>query len=177
MGLSAALTGGIIMMMLVIVVAMSIPTILGMNSAMSRASSQQKELEDSIVKTSIGISSVQASAQSDSVTLTLENDGLTKLWNYQKFSVIIAYDAEVAPSVSERRTEQLTYAGISNSVPAGYWGIGQFNNDLADPRIVNTGESIDIACTLAYNASSTGTVTATVSTDNGVVASRSVAIA
>jgi hypothetical protein len=175
-GLSAAIAGGIMMTMISIVLLMAIPTIVDANVSMNRAYSERTQLDTEYLKTSISTSSLQASPADDTVTITVANDGSSKLWNYEKFSLFIAYDAQVAPLQGERLTEELVYQGITQSVDAGEWGIDGFVNDIIDPRIVNPDESFTIICKLGYNTTTSGDLSAVISTDNGVTATRSVVI-
>ncbi|MEO9320501.1 MAG: hypothetical protein ABI361_07495 [Nitrososphaera sp.] len=176
MGLGAALAGGIVMMMIAIVMGMAIPAILGANTSMSSAVSERQQLDDALSKSSVTITSLRAPALSSTATFTLNNTGSTKLWNYQKFIVIVTYDAQVAPLVSVKKTEELTYQGITNTTSPGYWSISGFNNDYVDPQIINPNESANFTCRLDDPLFPTGTMTAVVSTDAGASTSRSGAI-
>ncbi|MEW6604437.1 MAG: hypothetical protein AB1351_07070 [Thermoproteota archaeon] len=177
MGLSAAIAGGIMMTMISIMLLMAIPAIVNANVSMNHAYSERVQLDTEYLRTSISISSLQASPADDTVTITVTNDGSGKLWNYQKFSLFITYDAQVSPSQEERRTEELVYQGITQSVDAGKWGIDGFVDDGVDPRIVNPDESFTIVCRLGYNiTAAAGDLSAVISTDNGVTATRSVVI-
>lgn len=176
MGLSTAITGGIMMTMISIVLLMAIPTIVDANVSMNRAYSERALIDTEYLRTSISISSLQASPADDTVTITIVNNGSVKLWNYQKFSLFITYDAQMAPLQEERRTEEVIYQGITQSVEAGRWGIDEFINDMVDPKIVNPDESFTIICRLDYNTTATGNISAVISTDNGVTATKSVVI-
>lgn len=176
MGLSAAIAGGIMMTMISIVLLMAIPTMVNANVSTNRAYSERAQLDTEYLRTSISISSLQASPAVDTVTITVVNDGSNKLWNYDKFSLFITYDAQVAPLQEQRLTEELVYQGITHSVDAGRWGIDEFVDDGVDPRIVNPDESFIIICKLGYNTTATGDLSAVISTDNGVTVTRSVVI-
>jgi archaellum component FlaF (FlaF/FlaG flagellin family) len=175
-GLSSAIAGGIMMTMISIVLLMAIPTIVSTNVSMNRAYSERAQLETEYLRTSISMSSLQASPADDIVTITIANDGSSKLWNYQKFSLFITYDAQVAPLQEERRTEVLVYQGITQDVDAGRWGIDAFVSDGVDPQIVNPDESFTIVCRLGYNTTAIGDLSAVISTDNGMTTTKSVVI-
>ena len=173
MGLGAALTGGIMMMMLAIVTGMAVPAILGANAGVSAAASQRLKLDDLQSKSVISITDIQAQHSNPNISFVLNNTGSTKIWNYAHFTVLVTYNAEVAPSVGAVQTEQFSYAGISSSPGSGGWSIGQFYNDLADPKIINPSEAAQIVCGLPHPLYSNGTVTVVVSTDTGALASKS----
>jgi hypothetical protein len=107
------------------------------------------------------------------MSFTLDNTGSAKIWNYQKFTVIVTYNAEVTPLTSVRKTETLAYQGITQSPSQGFWSISQFNNDFTDPQIINPGESANIECHLSQLLFTSGNVTAIVSTDSGAQTSAS----
>jgi archaellum component FlaF (FlaF/FlaG flagellin family) len=174
-GLSAAIAGGIMMTMISIVMLMAIPAMVNANVSTNRAYSERAQLDTEYLRTSISISSIQALPADDAVTIVVNNDGSSKLWNYQKFSLFVTYDAEVAPLQSQRLTEELAYQGIEQGVGAGQWEIDAFVNDGVDPRIMNPDESITIVGQLSYNTTA-GNLSAIISTDNGVTATRSVVI-
>lgn len=159
-------------MMIVIVVGMAVPAILGENAVTSSAQAQRMQLEDAQTKTSIILNSLRAPALGNTVSFTLNNTGTTKLWNYQKFTVILSFEAGTGPAV-----ESFSYQGITPSPSAGYWSISRFNNDIADPQILNQGESMNIICQLAKPLAASGPVTAVVSTDLGAQAATAGAIA
>jgi archaellum component FlaF (FlaF/FlaG flagellin family) len=176
LGLSAAIAGGIIMVMIVAVLLMAIPAVLNANVSMNRAYSERAQLDTEYLRTSIKISSLQALPANDTVIITINNGGSNKLWNYAKFSVFITYDGQLTPVQSQRMTEKLTYQGITQDVSAGRWGITGFTDDGIDPQIMNPDESITILCRIGYNTTSTGDLSAVISTDNGVTATKSVVI-
>jgi hypothetical protein len=157
------------MMMMVIVMMMAIPPIIDANVTASRAYSEKARLDSELLKTSIRVSSAQAFPISQSIDLTLENDGNTKLWNFEKFTLLATYDRDAGGN-PERVTEILSYAGVTGSPAAGQWGITGFVQDGIDPQILNPDESITVVCALSDAMYVTGSFAVVVATDNGVSA-------
>ena len=163
-------------MMIVIVVGMAVPAILGGNAVTSSAEAQRMQLEDIQTKTSIALNSVKAPALGTTVSFALNDTGTTKVWNYQKFTVIVSYNSGAGPA-GAREVASFSYQGITASPSAGYWSISRFNNDIVDPQILNPGESANIVCHLAKPLAASGSVTVVVSTDLGAQATTAGAIA
>lgn len=177
MGLSSALTGGIMMTMIVIILVMAIPAVINANVLTNRAYSERAQLDNGLSKTSVNIDSIQTTPLSNVVTIVVSNSGSSKLWNYAKFNVIISYNSTNGISI-QKKTESLSYAGITSSsnISAGSWVITGFTNDGIDPQILNPNESIEITCKLTDNTALSGFLTVILSTDNGASTSKSVAI-
>ncbi|AFU57953.1 putative flagellar protein FlaF [Candidatus Nitrososphaera gargensis Ga9.2] len=177
MGFSAAISGGIMMTMIIVVLIMAIPAVINANITTSRAYSERAQLDSEYIKTSIQITDLQALPDTDIVNVTLSNDGSSKLWNYQKFNVLVTYDYIPDPLASPQRiTENLDYAGITQIVSAaGSWSITGFIDDNIDPQILNPEESLTIRGRLNHDiAISAELVAVTISTDNGVIVSKAV---
>jgi len=66
------------------------------------------ENDDEILKTKTRIYGVNATVGSNLVNFTFANDGIEKLWNYDKFNLYITYDADIF-GISTRVTEEFTY--------------------------------------------------------------------
>lgn len=174
MGLSAALTGGIMMTMIVIILIMAIPAVINANVSMNRAYSERALLDDVLSKTSIKLDSLSALPLSNVVTIAATNDGSSKLWNYEKFNILVTYNSTNGIT-SGKITETLDYAGITTAanIPAGSWGITKFTGDGMDPQILNPNESLEITCKLSNNIALQGFLTVILSTDNGMTTSKS----
>lgn len=159
------------MMFTFVYVMMTLPGIVDKTISISEASSDISKVEDSIVKTTIGVNSISASVGSQVMTFTIDNSGMEKLWNYQKFNVIITYTG-----VSAKQTESLVYYGsCSGNPPSGYWCLDSISNDNLDPKILNTGETLNARSTVSQNAQA-GTIVVIVSADNGVTSSRTTTV-
>jgi archaellum component FlaF (FlaF/FlaG flagellin family) len=185
MGFSAVLPGGIMLMTLLIVAAIIIPSVAITSSTMAKAYSEKALVENELLKTSFRIDSIKTSAPSSTVTMGLTNTGSTKLYNYEKFSIIVTYDSGIVVNSTTTKgptkTESLVYSGMTNgssspSAAAGKWIITKITPDSLDPGIWNPGEQITISANLSNNTFSTGSISAVVSTDVGQVTTLSEAI-
>ena len=172
MGLSNAASGGIILVVLVVVL-MTMPGLLDKTLTLQEASTTVSDIQNSISKTIINVNTLTApTSNPDEITFSVDNSGEEKLWNYEKFNVIITYDG-----VSSKHTESLLYGGTCGGGQAtvGTWCIDSITDDRLDPDILNEGESLEIKSTVANNLS-TGIAIVVVVTDNGVVATNSVSV-
>ena len=138
-------------------------------TSIQETSSEVKALENSIHNTKVKIVNLEAEADSIMVNFTLNNNGTEKLWNFEKFNVLVTYDVGVSMT-----TEELTYSGdCAGGVPsAGNWCIQSISSDVLDPGILNDGESASIRTQVNQNLATEKAITI-VTTDNGVVATRS----
>ena len=172
MGFSVSIAGGIIMFTMIYSI-ITFTSLIGTTSTQEGASSKASFLlENSILKSDIRIVSMNALPSSNVITFTLTNNGTEKLWNYDKFSVIITYDGDI--NSTSRYVEQLSYVPTCASQPVGTWCIVQFINDLQDPSMLNAGGGVKIICMVQHALHPVNSqVTILASTDNGVVATRS----
>lgn len=159
-------------MMMVIVLVMAIPPVINANVASSRAYSERSQMDSEVAKTSIRINSTASLAASQLIDFTLENDGNVKLWNFEKFTVLVTYDSEPSPGQLETRTEALSFGGMTGSPASGQWGISGFVDDGLDPLILNPDESMTITCKLSNELYITGSFTVVIATDSGVSSAR-----
>lgn len=170
MGLSNAISGGIVMFAIFYII-MTFPSILEEFFSVTQASSINNGVENSILKTNVGITSINTTASSTLMNFTLNNSGNEKLWNYDKFTILVSYDGGTL--AKSKYTEQFTYQNTCTG-NVDTWCITQFKNDLQDPGILNPGESIVIQCKLQNVVYPQGIVTISASTDNGIVTSKSI---
>ncbi|HKU50572.1 MAG TPA: hypothetical protein VJP79_11520 [Nitrososphaera sp.] len=177
MALAIALTGGIIMMIAMAVFGMAIPTFINANERARGVARDQAEMDDTIIKTRIEVATITANATDTFVTARLDNSGLTKLFDYSSFTVICSYPTPSGGNgTSVEITEELAYAGVTLADPeAGMWAISSFEDDLRDPKILNPGESAYLRLALPGEIGS-GTLTVTISADNGVTSSGSIGV-
>ena len=168
MGLSVVISGAIIFVALMYAL-MNIPNVFDSILSVDEASSEISGLEDSIYETEISINPLVTQAGKSKVNFTLHNNGTEKLWNYEKFNVLITYDD--GPSMT---TEELIYSGdCLGGVPSvGNWCIQAISSDVLDPGILNDGESASIRTQVNQNLGTENAI-AIVTTDNGVTATRS----
>jgi len=165
MGLSIAISGAIILSVLMIVL-MTITGFVGNMFTIGDVSSQISEVENTIAKTDISLDALEASAGSPYVNFTLNNDDIEKLWNFEHFNVLIEYDNAAGTVV-----EELSFNGDCSGIspPAGNWCIETIGADILDEGIINDGESADVFTRVSQGLISANALV-TVSTDNGVVA-------
>jgi hypothetical protein len=164
MGLSVAISGGIILTVFVLIL-FSLPGLADKMFSIGDITTQVAQHEQEISKTEISIDNLSVLVGSSRVNFTLNNDGSEKLWNFEDFDLFIEYDG----AISGKRTEQLSYSGECPGTvpPAGNWCIDSISNDVTDPKILNSDEKAYIRTTLSENLASSTTIV-TVATDNGV---------
>jgi archaellum component FlaF (FlaF/FlaG flagellin family) len=173
MGISNAVSGGIMMITMVYVM-LTLPGMLDRNAAMSNAVAQRARSDDVEIKTEIAITSLSLAPGGSTINVEIANKGSTKLWEYPKFTVIATYDANVTGS-RVKATEEMQYGGISATPAAGQWVISSFDpmDSYVDPQVVDPGEqfTISIKPQNPVYASSPEAYVA-VSTQNGMTASK-----
>jgi len=168
MGLSVAIAGGIVMVTIMLVM-LSIPTVVNTIFSINEVSSQSSKIEDSVSKTEISIEEIYTTIGSPRINFTLINEGSTTLWDFNNFNVLIEYTG----AISGKKTEQLSFQQANNgeclglAPPIGQWCIESISNDVADPKLLNFGEIANIRTSLNENLVSLTAIVA-VATDNGV---------
>lgn len=166
MGLSIVLSGGVVMFVLVYIL-LTMPGVINQTVSITKASTDISEVENSILRTNIEMNSLSAVSGSSVINFTVNSSGTEKLWNFAKFNLIITY-----PSASGTNTESLSYAGTCSGNPSsGTWCVASISADNVDPSILNTDETLNARSRVSQSLIS-GTVGTTLSTDNGIVASR-----
>jgi hypothetical protein len=164
MGLSVAIAGGIVMVTIMLVM-LTIPNLVNNIFSIGEISSKNSKIEDTISKTEISVEEIYTKTGSPRVNFTLNNEGSITLWDFNKFNVLIEYTGEVSGKI----TEPLSYFGecLGAAPPTGQWCIQSISNDVADPKLLNFGETANIRTSLDENLASLTTIVA-VATDNGV---------
>jgi hypothetical protein len=164
MGLSVAISGGIILTVFVLLL-LSLPGLADKMFSIGDITTQVTQHEQKISNTEISMNYLSQSVGSPRINFTLGNDGSEKLWNYDDFDLFIEYDG----AISGKITQQLPYNGecLGTVPPAGNWCIQSISNDVADPKILNSGEQASIWTNLNENLASK-TAIITLVTDNGV---------
>lgn len=94
---------------------MTIPTFMDGLLLIGETSSETLELEHSILKTDMEITSINAFSGDDIVSFELFNNGQQKLWKWDDFDLLITYDADTGGPNPETITEQISYndAGLA----------------------------------------------------------------
>jgi len=165
MGLSVAISGGIILTVFMLIL-LSLPGFVDKMFSIGDITSQVSKQEQKISKTDISLETLFATSGSPYVNFTLNNDDREKLWNFEKFNVIVEYE-----SASGDELEELSFSGnCLGALPTvGNWCIESISGDFIDEGILNEGESAEIWTRVSQNLVS-GNARITVSTDNGEVA-------
>ena len=140
--------------------------------SISDSSIKRFDLEDKLVKTSIVINSISATPLTPNVNFIIQNNGIEKLWEFEKFNVIITYTSLAGATI----TDELTYV---NTCPAitGQWCPSAFGNDVLEPKILNYGETLSIDSVVNNAIKISTNLTVIISTQNGVVATKTIVTA
>ncbi len=99
------------------------------------------------------------------ITVTVRNDGATTIADYQGMDVLVQYFGE-----SGTRYDKWI-AFTSGALSSDTWTTGTFTNDVFEPEILNTGESVDITVRVNPVVGAGTTNRAIVGTDKGVTVS------
>lgn len=164
MGLSNALSGGIILFGITYVV-FTFGGFTDTAASFTSISTQTSDLESKLIKTSIAISIESSPGTDTTFDFDISNSNLEKLWDFENFDVIITYD-------SGGITHTVTQTFDTTCPPvSGEWCISSWTGDVIDPQILNNGEIITIRTEIANALESSTDLIVIVSTPNGVVAS------
>ena len=165
MGLSVAISGGIILTVFVLIL-FSLPGLADKMFSIGDITSQVTQHEQEISNTEISMDHLSVLVGSSKVNFTLNNDGSEKLWNFEDFNLFIEYDG----AISGKLIEDLSFSGECLGIAplAGNWCIQSITNDVKDPGIINAGEEATIWTQVNENLATTQGVIS-VTTDNGVV--------
>jgi len=163
MGLSNALSGGIILFGITYVI-FTFAGLTDTATSFSETSSQVSNLENEILKTSISVTIESDPGADQTFSFDITNTNLEKLWEFDKFDVIITYDSN-----GQTYTQTMTYVS-SCSPNDGEWCIETWTNDVMNPEILNYGEIITVSVKVDDNIESGKDLIVVVSTQNGIVA-------
>ena len=168
MGLSVAISGGIVLTVIMLIL-LSMPGLVDKMFSIGDVTSQVANFKKTILDTDISLETLFAfppSGPSALVNFTLNNDDTEKLWNFDDFNVLIEYE-----SASGDELEELSFGGNCQGVVpiAGEWCIEGIAGDFLDAGILNEGESAEVWTQVSLPLF-TGNARVTVSTDNGEVA-------
>lgn len=128
MGLSVAIAGGIVCATLIGILSILFSFTSQVHEVNS-ARTQSSDLDAILAHTDFDFSYLYAQSGSDRVSFTLQNTNSEKLWNYDKFSVIVTYNASIA-GVPMLTSERLTY---SSSQSFGGGGVSSGSTQYARP--------------------------------------------
>ena len=107
MGLSIAISGGITVSVLVIILGIIFAISYQINTE-TLSNTESFEIKNSLKKTKMTIKNIEAESGNSIINFQLYNNSSKKLWNYEDFDVIITYDADIS-SVKTKITETLIY--------------------------------------------------------------------
>jgi len=169
MGLSNAISGAIILFGITYVM-FAFAGFTDTTASITEVSSQKSDLESKLLKITISLTSLQSPGNITTFDFNITNTNLEKLWDFDKFDVIITYD-------SGGTTYTVTQTFDATCPPtAGEWCISSWTDDVFDPEILNNGETVTIT-TEIVNSLEIGTdLKVVVSTPNGVVASATITV-
>ena len=164
MGLSVAISGGIILTVFMLIL-LSLPGFMDKMFSIGDITSQVTQHEQEISNTEISMDQISVLNGKSKINFTLNNDGSEKLWNFEDFDLFIEYD----DTPSGKLIEELIFRGeCLGTVPlAGNWCIQSITSDIKDPGIINTDETATIWTRVSQNLV-TSTAIVTIVTDNGV---------
>lgn len=165
MGLSVAISGGIVLTVIMLIL-LSMPGIVEKMFSIGDLTSQVAQFEKSISDTKISMEDLDVSVNSPKINFTVINEGLEKLWNFNDFNLFVTYD-----EATGRPTETLSFDGMCQGVvpSAGNWCIETISEDIMDPDVINGGESARI-WTRVNQDLTTGNTIVSFNTDNGATA-------
>lgn len=115
------------------------------------------------VRSDITITSITTSGST--VNVTVRNNGATPVVDFSRMDLVVQYS-----SGSSNYTKYLDYTTESSPQPADTWRVVSINNDVIDPRILNTGENMSIQIELSP-APGSGSHWLQVTTELGISAS------
>ena len=165
MGLSNAISGGIIMFGITYVIFI-FGGFTDTAASFTETSSQMSDLENKLLKTSIVIDIRNEQEGFPTFDIDVTNTNLEKLWEFDKFDVIATYEDES----NDIHTETLTYSSTCPPA-AGEWCVESWQStDELDPEILNNGEEVRFAAEVSRDMDNNSWLTVAVSTQNGVVA-------
>jgi hypothetical protein len=145
-----------------------LPGLTDKTASVTEASSRMAQVDNSILKTNISVSGLTR-VDNDNFDFNLTNLGLEKLWDYEKFTVIISYN-----DGSNVVTRILTYGGVCSGYPSeNQWCRQSISSDNIDSGILNTNEIMSARVTVNPTSIAT-TTTIVISTDNGVIATQTI---
>jgi archaeal flagellar protein FlaF len=171
MGLSIAISGGIVTFAIIYVM-MSFPAILDGTAKLSASSEQMSNTLNTRMHTNISISGLANSHDTDLATFSVTNTGNTILWNFKEFDAIITYQSNAGGNPTF--TEVLHYNNNCGALSSDQWCIQSISNDLIHPGILDPKEIANIHAKLQNPTNLGGTLTLNFGTDNGITDSSSV---
>jgi archaellum component FlaF (FlaF/FlaG flagellin family) len=114
MGLSIAVAGGIICITVLAVFSI-VFSLSGQVYEINSSRTKAADIQNTIFQTNMTVDEITAETGSKFVNFTLTNTGNEKLWNYEKFDVVINYTANILGSPTQK-TERFTFSSSSDDI-------------------------------------------------------------
>ena len=186
MGVGVAVAGAISLLTMITVIVSTFAVTESIESQ-TAAKTEMRKIFDDIKKSNITIGTISASPGDSLVNFTLINSGGKKQWNFEKFDLVIRYDADIA-AVSTPTLEKFSYEESSSFLGSQLgpvscttnsrfeqqeWIIGSIQTDNLDPKILNTNEIARVCIYLSNPVFTNGNVDVSVSSDIGFSTNKS----
>jgi hypothetical protein len=166
--METAITAVIVIMVLLFAVFTSAENYFSAQDAVLESWQEMEQRMEDHARTDL--SAIGAVTDGNVVTLTLRNDGSTKLADYDQWDVLLDYTGPSTDHV-------VWHEYVTGTLSAGEWTVHDWYLDASaetaevfDPQILNPGEEMVIEISVSYTISTSSTSLATVATPNGIVA-------
>jgi hypothetical protein len=113
-------------------------------------------------RTGLTVTSTAIDSSGANITLTLRNDGQTPVARYGDMDLVVQYFSETGT----RYDKWIPYT--AGALASNTWKTGTFTNDVFEPTILNTGESVEILVRVNPVVGPATTNLAIFGTDKGV---------
>ncbi len=113
-------------------------------------------------RTGLQVTTTSIDAAGANVTITIKNNGQTPLADYADMDVVVQYFGETGT----RFDKWIPYT--SGPLAADTWKTGTFTNDVFEPGILNTGESMELLIRLNPVVGPATTNLAVIGSEKGV---------
>lgn len=171
MGLSNALSGGIIMFGITWVIFI-FGGLTDDAASVTDTSTKVSNLENKILKTSINVDISSPPGTDATFDFQITNTNSEKLWDFENFDVLITFDPTGSGGIT---TVSQTYDSTCPPV-VGQWCISSWTGDVLDPKILNYGETITIRTEVSSGLQNNSDLIVIVSTPNGVVSKDTIVV-
>lgn len=112
--------------------------------------------------TGLSVTGTSIDGTGANITVTIRNDGQTPIAEFARMDVVVQYFDEFGA----RYDKWLAYT--SGALASDTWTTGAFTSDLFEPRILNTGETVQILMRVNPVIGVATTNKALIGTDHGV---------
>jgi archaellum component FlaF (FlaF/FlaG flagellin family) len=113
-------------------------------------------------RTGLTVTSTAIDASGANITITVRNDGQTSLSKFSNMDVVVQYFGETGT----RFDTWIPFT--SGALSSNTWKLGTFTNDVFEPMILNSGESVDVLVRVNPVVGHGTTNLAVIATDRGV---------